>query len=401
MIGVSAFVCFAGSTEPADFLTQVHTMTEAKGVAFSAEYTGEIFGNLSGGIQQGVAYEGLLKGTLRLDLKKMMDWDGASIYASALYPHGNGLSRQFTGDLNILSNIDAYDSIRLFEFWFEQKFLDRKASIRIGQMSADVEFYQSEWANIFINSCFGTFPTISMGTNLPIYPVGGLGARVEFHPAPSTFFRAAVFDSNPGRQSTDDQHGVRFHWNPSAGVIVLAEGGYQVNPSRDNGGRQESFTLGAYYDSHRYTGQFVDPTHSANGGFYAIVDGLLFRRTAYVNEQSSSSGLGGFASVAFAPATGNEVSLYADCGVNYNGLLPGRERDVLGLALSYAKISSDYLVNSVPVHSGHETVLEATYRMQITDHIYIQPDFQYIFDPGAFRHRPNAVVAGVRYDLTF
>jgi carbohydrate-selective porin OprB len=59
------------------------------------------------------------------------------------------------------------------------------------------------------------------------------------------------------------------------------------------------------------------------------------------------------------------------------------------------------LVNGVPVLSGHETVLEATYRLQLTDHLFIQPDFQYIFDPGAFRDRPNAVVAGIRYDLTF
>ncbi len=49
-------------------------------------------------------------------------------------------------------------------------------------MSADQEFYQSVWANVFVNSCYGTFPTISMGTNLPIYPFGGLGARIDYYP---------------------------------------------------------------------------------------------------------------------------------------------------------------------------------------------------------------------------
>ncbi|HXC61802.1 MAG TPA: carbohydrate porin, partial [Nitrospiria bacterium] len=144
IFGVSTFDGSAGSTKEADFLTQVHSMTEENGVTFTGEYTGEIFGNLSGGIQQGASYEGLLKLTLRLDLQKIVHWDGASIYASALYPHGNGLSRRYTGDFNILSSIDAYDSVRLFELWFEQKFFGGKASIRIGQMSADVEFYQSE-----------------------------------------------------------------------------------------------------------------------------------------------------------------------------------------------------------------------------------------------------------------
>ena len=399
--GVSTFDCSAGSTKEPDFLTQVHSMTEENGVTFTGEYTGEIFGNLSGGIQQGASYEGLLKLTLRLDLRKIVHWDGATIYASALYPHGNGLSRQYTGDFNVLSSIDAYDSVRLFELWFEQKFFGGKASIRICQMSADVEFYQSEWSNIFVNSCFGTFPTISMGTNLPTYPFGGLGARIDCYPSSSTFLRAAVFDSNPGDQATNDQHGTRFHLSPNAGVIAIAEAGYHVTPSRENEGRQESYTIGAYYDSRRFTGPFVDPTHHSNGGFYAIVDRLLYRQTSYANDQSAFIGLGGFASFAFAPAGGNQVSFYADCGLNYVGLFPGRENDIVALALSYTKISSDFLVDNVPVHSGHETVLEADYRVQLTNRIFIQPDFQYIFDPAAFRHRSNAVVVGVRYDLAF
>jgi porin len=397
----TAFAFSTGMTEEADFLTQIHSASEERGVTFSGEYTGEIFSNLSGGIKEGASYEGLLKLTLQLDLKKIVGWDGASIFASALYPHGAGLSKRYTGDLNILSNIDAYDSVRLFELWFQQKLCDGRISIRVGQMSADQEFYQSVWANIFINSCYGTFPTISMGTNLPIYPFGGLGARIDYDPTSSTFVRAAVFDSSPGDPATNNQHGTRFHLSPGAGVLVIAETGYLVTPSSANKGRQESYTIGAYYDSRQFTGPFVDPTHHSNGGFYAIVDRLLYRRTPYVNEQSSLSGLGGFASLSYAPAGGNQVSFYADCGVNYNGLFPGRGSDVLGLALSYTKISSDYLVNNIPVHSGHETVLEATYRLAVNNRIYIQPDFQYIFDPGAFRNRPNAVVAGVRYDVSF
>jgi porin len=401
MVGLSAFVCSPGLAEEANFLTQLHSITEENGITFGGEYIGEGFGNLSGGILRGAAYEGLLKLTLQLDLEKIVHWGGATVYASALYPHGNGLSRQFTGDFNILSNIDAYNSFRLFELWFQQDFFGDKASIRIGQMSADIEFYQSQWSNIFINSCFGTFPTISFGTELPIYPVGGLGARVDFHPLSSAVVRAAVFDSNPGLASTTDLHGLRFHLNPSTGLIILAEAVYQIMPSLQNRGKEEDYTLGAYYDSRRFSGSFVEPNHHSNGGFYAIVDRLLYRKEPYLNAQSKKTGLGAFSSFSLAPTDRNQVSFYADCGINYDGPFPGRDNDVFALALSYTKISGDDLVNGVPVHSGHETVLEASYRIQVTDHLGIQPDFQYIFDPGAFRHRPNAVVAGLRYDLTF
>jgi hypothetical protein len=39
--------------------------------------------------------------------------------------------------------------------------------------------------------------------------------------------------------------------------------------------------------------------------------------------------------------------------------LPGRDKDLLGVALSYTKISNDYVINNIPVHSGHETILES------------------------------------------
>jgi carbohydrate-selective porin OprB len=92
-----------------DPFTKVHSTTEQKGLTFNAEYTGEVFGNLSGGLKKGATYEGLLKLSLQLDLTKPVGWNGAIIYGSMLYPHGEGITDRYTGDFNRLSNIDAYD----------------------------------------------------------------------------------------------------------------------------------------------------------------------------------------------------------------------------------------------------------------------------------------------------
>jgi porin len=161
-----------------------------------------------------------------------------------LYPHGEGITDNYTGDFNRLSNIDAYDSVRLFELWFEQKLFADFFSIRIGQMSADQEFFQSASSNLFINSCFGAFPTIGFGTDLPTFPVGRLGARVDWRPTSSLTFRAALFDSDPGIQNLDDRHGTRFHLNPNAGLILIAEGVYQINPTQANRGMVGILHLG-------------------------------------------------------------------------------------------------------------------------------------------------------------
>ena len=390
-----------GASDQKDFFQQVHSATEQKGVTFTAEYTGEVFANLSGGIKSGATYEGLIRLSLQLNLAQLLCWKGATVYGSMLYPAGEGLTDQYTGDFNRLSNIDAYDSVRLFELWFQQKLLGDQFSIRIGQIAADQEFYQSTTSNLFINSCFGTFPSISFNTNLPIYPVGGLGVRVDYRPSSSATFRAAVFDSNPGIQDLNNKHGVAFHLNPAAGVIFVAEAVYQVNPTKENRGIVGAYTIGGYYDSRQYSGSFVHPVHASNGGLYAIIDQVVYRAQPYVDEKSGKQGLSIFTSCGAAPSDRNVVSLYVDCGCNYLGLLPCRESDTAGVAVSYTKLCDELVENGRPIHSGHETVIEGSYKLQVNDHLYLQPDVQYIFYPGGFGAHPNALVSGLRFDFTF
>lgn len=389
------------ASDQKDFFQQVHAATEQKGVTFTAEYTGEVFGNLSGGIKSGATYEGLLRLSLQLDLAQLLCWKGATVYGSLIYPHGEGLTDQYTGDFNRLSSIDAYDSVRLFELWFQQKFLADVFSVRIGQMSADQEFYQSTTANLFINSCFGTFPTMSFDTNLPIYPVGGLGIRIDCRPSKSLTFRAALFDSNPGAQDVNNKHGVAFHLNPPSGMILIAESVYQVNPTKANRGIVGTYTIGGYYDSRQFAGDFVHPVHAANGGLYAIIDQIVYRAQPYIDEKSAKQGLSVFTSCCAGPTDRNLVSLYVDFGCNYLGLLPGRENDVAGVAVSYTRLSDEVVQNGRPIHSGHETVIEASYKVQLNDHLYVQPDVQYILYPGGFGAHPNTFVSGLRFDFTF
>ena len=48
----------------------------------------------------------------------------------ALYAQGSGLTNAAVHDFNTLSNIDAYDSLRLYETWLQQEFAGGKFSIR-------------------------------------------------------------------------------------------------------------------------------------------------------------------------------------------------------------------------------------------------------------------------------
>jgi porin len=379
-------------------LDQMHSFTEDRGVTISAEYTGEGMGDLVGGIKTGTTYEGLLRLGLMLDLGKLVCWKGATFYVSSLYPHGEGISQDYSGDFNIASNITAYNSFRLDELWLDQKFLpDQTLSIRIGQLASDVEFLLSATSALFVNAAFGTMPTISFNNNLPIYPFGGLGIRVAYTPANGWFARAGVFDGNPGDPSTVNKYGVAFHLNLSGGVIVLAETGYAINSSADSKGLAGYYKIGAWYDSYPEETPQIRSQHNSDAGFCAIVDQMIYRKS-----DIAPGSLTAFFRISAAPDQHiNLVPFYVDGGFNLDGPFHSRAKDVFGMALGYTRLSDHFTPVNTTIRSGHETVFETTYKIQINDHLFLQPDIQYILNPGGYPHLDNALVAVVRFDITY
>jgi porin len=69
--------------------------------------------------------------------------------------------------------------------------------------------------------------------------------------------------------------------------------------------------------------------------------------------------------------------------------------------VGYTQLSDHFVPENVAVHSGHETVLEASYKLQINDQLFLQPDLQYIINPGGYRHLDSALVTALRFDFTY
>ena len=100
----------------------------------------------------------------------------------------------------------------------------------------------------------------------------------------------------------------------------------------------------------------------------------------------------------------NFVSFYVDGGVNFTGFVPGRQRDIAGIAVAHSSISDDYSrsdrAQGGPGYSS-ETVLEATYRITFAPWLFVQPDLQYIFNPSGAHGSHDALVLGARTSVVF
>lgn len=268
-----------------------------KGFDFSAEYLSEVIANVSGGVKRSAIYEGLVKVGLDFDGEKLLGWKGGSVHVSGLYAHGRSPSEKLAGDSLTLSNIDAYDSIRLFEFWVQQAFKDGMFSIRAGQLAADEEFAGTEYGGVFVHGTTGWPGMISMNAPTPAYPIAAPGVRLEVQPTGSTFFRVGAYDGNPdpgdANGNSINKHGVT--WNLGEGAFLITEAGLKWNDAEESKGLPGTAKLGAWYHTESFDNQRYDNTglsladpgstgiaarHHGNWGIYAAFEQMVYRREA-------------------------------------------------------------------------------------------------------------------------
>ena len=379
-----------------------------KGVTITPQYIGEVFGNW-GGADQGVISDGLFNVALDLDLERITGfWKDATLHANALYIYGTSLSSRYVGDFSNTSNIAGYNSLRLQELWLQQNFWEKRFSIRVGMLAADTEFFTSDSAGLFINGTFGAFTLIGSNfTDAPVYPIADPGIRFSIAPTSKFYAKAAVFgmDSNSD-PAGNNANGTHFHINPSDGALFITELGYLVNQSPNDRGLQGTYKIGSFIQHGNYTtwnSQAKDAlgtgslsSHGTNYAVYAVGD-----QQVYVSGGKSVSV---FARAGFAPTRYSFVDRYLDAGFNFTGFVPGRALDVAGVAVAFSGVSTSFSDSQELQGNGRfssETVIEATYKINIAPWWSIQPDFQYIINPSGADNSTDAVVLGVRTSVTF
>lgn len=104
--------------------------------------------------------------------------------------------------------------------------------------------------------------------------------------------------------------------------------------------------------------------------------------------------------MGFCPPNSSSINFYVDGGLSYKGLIPTRDNDVLGVAFAYGHLTNDAEDNEGSSNPGYEIVFEATYQMELTPCVSLQPDLQYILHPSG-ADIPNALVLGARATVSF
>ncbi|WP_445221707.1 carbohydrate porin [Bradyrhizobium sp. Pa8] len=391
-----------------------------KGLNFGATYIADNIANVSGGVKRGAIHFGRIDLSVDADLDKLVAWTGGRFYANAFVIYGQGLSRNYVMNLATISEIEALPDQRLYNAYFEQSFFGDRLNIRAGQQAADVEFFDSQTDDLFINGTFG-WPAIK-ASNLPAGgpapPIAVPGIRIKAALTDNITAFGAVFNGDPsGPGEADpqlrDHHGLAFRVNDPPWVIGQVRFNYDI----DIGGRPlaGNFTPGAWkhygsFDSQRFTAEglsIADPGGSGvparlrgNYGIFAVIEQVLYRPPEVKDNSTSASipGVTAFGRIAYSPPDRNLIDLYVDGGIGFVGFTPGRPLDRFGVAMAYMRISNTARNLDIdtqaftgvqgPVRSN-ETLIEMIYEAHIKPGWLIAPYFQYVFRPSGGIPNPN------------
>ena len=406
----------APSGIPDDFIAQVlpykgdpagiRRWLGSHGIEYSFTYTNDVLSNLRGGLQRGTIDQGLLEGTLTIDWEKLAGIKGLTFYANAFQIHNTGrMRRDYVGGINTIAAIEAIPTTRLSELWMEQKFWNGAVSVRLGQLVADLEFFDSELSLMFLQSDWPTIAAVNTPSGGPAYPLSTPGVRLKFDPNKHASFLLAVFNGDPagpglfGEEQVRNLHGTNFRLKDPA--FVIGEAQLRFNQEKNDTGLATSLKLGAWghlgeFEDHRYANDgtlLADPAGSGvparrrgNSGVYGVIDQQLFRPAG----GDALSGVSVFSRLSASPSDRNHVDYFVDGGVVVAGLVPGRPHDKFGASYMYSRFSNalrnfdldNRLLNGAedPIRD-YEANLELTYMAQVMTGWTVQPVFTYVWHP--------------------
>ncbi len=409
------------------------------GTTLQIQEQSEIFGNPTGGTQRTAVYEGLTTATLQTDTKSL-GLDGGLFNASALWVHGGNLSTQALHSLQTASGIEADRSVRLWELWYQQK-LNEQVDIKVGQQSLDQEFMVTQNGNYFVNTMFGwpMLPSADMPGGGPAYPLSDLGARARVHVGDQYTLLVGLFNGSPARVDVGDPQrnnpsGVSFPLGQGALAIAELQYAYPAPNAPSKAGDASPlsgvYKIGFWCDSDRFSDLQTDNTgrslnsplstgvsaaHSGDFAVYAVADQMIWR-----DPTEGDRNINVFLRPMYTPLEDrNLIDFSLNAGLTMHEPILGRHDDTVGLGMGYAHVSAgaSALDKSFAYYNpgtfwptrGGEALLEAFYQYQATGWLQIQPDAQYVFDPGGGLANPNSptkkigdeLVVGIRATAQF
>jgi porin len=387
--------------------------SEGLGITPTLTFVTDIAGNVTGGKNQGTTHADNLGLDLQFDLDRLFGLKGGSFLASMSQRSGASLSKEHVGNVFTIQQVYGGQTFHLIDLAYQQKLFHDNVEVRLGRIATGDDFLVSPYNWLFMQNGFDGNP-VGIFFNSPgmtAYPNATWGARVKVKPTERTYVMGGVYNGDPSIREIK-HNGADFSMDGP--VFAIGEVGYQLNglPS-DKSRLLGNYKTGFWYDNAEFTDFRTvgtgGPSEKKRGswGAYGMFDQVLVP----FGEGTNNRGFGVFGSVTVAPDESiSQMPYFFTAGVACRGIFASRPTDTAGFGIVYGDFSSDLrhaqerqqqLDPTVGVQN-YEAVLEWTYRFYIRKGaIFLQPDIQYVINPGGTGKIDNALVLGCQIGFNF
>lgn len=365
---------------------------DAKGdssvLTFSAALTVDGIAPLQGGANHKVREIDLLALGVSADFEKL-GWHGGSGQLTL----ENSSGQMPNVDLGTLQGVDNNEvgarHGRVFEAWLQQDF-NGKGSLKVGLIDLNSEFYANGASGVLIAPEFGVGSELAASgpAGPSSYPQTSLAARLTFNPTKDSYIQAAVFNADlddPGQIDT------KF----KLGVLEIIEGGWTPEG-------KGKLAFGAWRYSKKQDDLFdtvggVPVQHTANGGY-------VLAERVFVDGGDKGRSVSGFFRGGFSDGDTGPLRGGWQVGGLVSHVFDSRPDSQFSFAVDQALVGGKYrkasAAGGTPLKTA-ETHFEVTYADQVYKHLTLQPDVQYILDPGGDGSAKNEFVFLLRLKAAF
>ena len=395
---------------------------EDRGIKVLGSYTGESAAVVDGGLRNGSAYAGQFFLGTDLDMDKLVGWQGATLHIYGASRHGDNLSTDEIGNSTSVQEIYGAQTERLANFTIEQKLFDDRLMLEAGRTVANIHFLGSDLCKYFqTNSACGNPTFVFRTSNFTYWPVSSWAGHAKLWITPRVYAHVGAYEVNP-HQAEEDQHGLDWSSADATGVNMPFALGYKTTPANDRLPRM--YEMGGWYDSSDYTDPLRDSAGTpaaVSGAAYAERSGrsgAFFRFEQQITRPNPQSERGLIVFGAALAGVHGELGedRFLELGLVQKGTFHGRDSDTIGFVVNQQRYSDEAIENQRLLRASaggsgsphdDQIMMELSYGVQVNKQLRLQPNLHYIVHPDQFgepsrtRNLPNALVVGMRVDLSF
>ena len=332
---------------------------------FTAAATLDGVSNLKGGVDQ----KSVLLGTAYLGYGHQFEHGE---FAVTLQGTAGGSPSTWAGDAQGVNNTEADDTGTLYELWYQHNFAEGSVQVLVGINDFNASFATLDAAGLLINASFGIGPDVAQAASsiFPVTTFGGMG-RFNWN---DQYLQMAVYDGVAG--DPNNPHGFHLKHNPEEGYFTAAEWGLETQEGANK------FALGLWQHSADAENLTTAEAESSNSGIYAL------------GQRQLNDNWRAFVQLGLANKKISEVTQYVGAGITRSQVW--HAEDAIGLAFAHAQANK-----ALNTTANAETAIEITYLRPLGAGFSVQPDVQYVLNPGFERDLDNAWVLTVRlsYEL--